>query len=140
MGTNYYATPFSLIDAHNKKKEKSIKEAGSMKGLIPIIEEYYNNRKPKPVHIGKSSAGWDFLFNYNQGKYYKNKEELISYLKNCIITNEYGEEYNYEGFWQNVVENRKWNGKPTKNHSSITVFASSYITIDGLEFLDCEFS
>src|ERR1044072_7170767 len=29
-----------------KKRENSLAEAGEMKGLIPLIEEYYGNREP----------------------------------------------------------------------------------------------
>ena len=32
------------------------------------------------IHLGKSSTGWKFTFNYNNGKYYKSFEDL----KECI--------------------------------------------------------
>ncbi len=36
----------------SKRKAESIAEAGTMKGLIPLIEEYYNDRKPDNSNDG----------------------------------------------------------------------------------------
>lgn len=34
------------LQAWNERKTKSLDEAGEMKGLLPLIEEYYENYKP----------------------------------------------------------------------------------------------
>jgi hypothetical protein len=34
-----------------KKRERSLAEAGEMKGLIPLIEEYYADREPKAREV-----------------------------------------------------------------------------------------
>ena len=41
------------------------------------------------IHIGKDSAGWKFNFNYNGGKFYSNFNELLDWLKDKIIVDEY---------------------------------------------------
>jgi hypothetical protein len=139
MGTNYYAIPIKKIDELKNKKKLSIEEAGTMKGLIPIIKEYFNSQidKIKPIHIGKSSAGWEFLFNLNEKKYYNDRESLILFLKNNKIVNEFSIEFSFDEFWNTIVENRK-NVKKNVNGNGNQEY-NKYITINNLEFLDCEF-
>lgn len=140
MSTNYYGIPIQAKKEWEERKKASIEEVGSKKGLIPMIEEYYEARKPKTIHIGKSSGGWDFLFNLNKKKYYSTKQKLIDWLKTVQIVDEYKREHSFDEFWNDVVINRTWNGKPVKSHKSLSGSASMYIVIDNLEFLDCEFS
>ena len=33
------------------------------------------------VHLGKRSSGWKFLWNWNDSKYYKTKEELFEFIR-----------------------------------------------------------
>lgn len=80
------------------------------------------------VHIGKSSAGWVFLFNYNGGKYYSNKRELVEFLKTKLIVDEYGNEIGNEDFWKMV---------DSKKDCQRNIRA---IDIGEFQFLDTEFS
>ena len=96
-------------------------------------------RSYEPVHIGKSSAGWDFLFNLNGENYYFDKASLIEWLKSVEITNEYGTVLSFDEFWS-VVTERSCNEQNTKGHRGASNDPSRYIVIDGLEFLDCYFS
>jgi hypothetical protein len=52
------------------------------------------------VHLGKSSAGWRFLFNFHAGRYYKDYPELLNFLDSevDIIKTEYGEEVEINTF------------------------------------------
>jgi len=63
------------------------------------------------IHLGKASAGWRFMLQYNEGKYYKNWQEMKEWLKKMIddgavIKNEYGEEVSLDEFI-NIVESKK---------------------------------
>ncbi|MBO7211219.1 MAG: hypothetical protein J6V44_09505, partial [Methanobrevibacter sp.] len=63
MGTNYYA----VMTLNNNDKETAIKliENDEYEELKDLLDKKYGK-----VHIGKSSCGWKFLFNWNKGKYY----------------------------------------------------------------------
>jgi hypothetical protein len=106
MGTNYYA------------KLNRCKECG--RGDV--------------IHLGKSSCGWQFFFQYNGGKFYKNIEEMKEWLKDKYIENEYGEKVNVNEFWK-LVEEKK---KEINNHSERYASANDFI-IDGYSFTDSEF-
>lgn len=142
MGTNYYAIPIKKIDELQTKKEIALKQCGINKLLINIVTSYFDKQleEIKPIHIGKSSAGWNFIFNLNEKKYYNDKTSLILFLKENKIENEYGIEFDFDEFWYLVVENKKYNGKPVKKNVESDQRYNKYITIDDLEFLDCEFS
>ena len=70
MGTNYYAIP--------KMTEEQKAEAISAINKDEFSKA--NSLLPKEVHIGKSSAGWDFLLNHNDWLYYNNYEEMMGNL------------------------------------------------------------
>ncbi len=58
---------------------------------------------PANVHIGKSSAGWKFVFNHNNWEYWdKTLESMCEFLKNSDIENEYGVPITYDEFWSRV--------------------------------------
>lgn len=135
MSTNYYGLSIPEVKEWEYKKEQSLKEAESMVGLIPIIEEYYENRKPKKIHIGQSAIGWSFLFQYNGGKYYKSKLEFLNWIETLEITNEYGRLLTAGEFLSDVV----YNGRGCKNRR-LEDKENNYIVIDDMDFLDCEFS
>ena len=80
MGTNYYAVR-KLTD--NK-----------VSNLRKILT------KPERIHVGKSSGGWEFIFNHNNWEHYKTKNQLINFLKNSQIRDEYGIDITYEDFFK----------------------------------------
>lgn len=88
------------------------------------------------VHLGKSSAGWQFSFQYNGGQYYKNVEEMKEWLSDKNITNEYGEDVHQDDFWEMVKDKQKFHDKDLPDY-----YPSSHdYMIDGYSFTDCEFS
>ena len=94
------------------------------------------------IHLGKSSMGWQFSFQYNGGQYYKNVEEMKEWTKGKTIKNEYGELVKYDNFWQMVAE--KQNDR-NSNHAKYCLkeypgSESHEYVIDGYSFSDCEFS
>lgn len=99
--------------------------------------------KEEGLHLGKSSMGWQFSFQYNGGQYYKNVEEMKEWLKDKKIENEYGEEVSYAEFWE-MIENKQ---KPDfKNHAEeVSKTNPSYargieFIINGYSFTDTSFS
>ena len=96
--------------------------------------------KPDGIHLGKSSAGWQFSFQYNGGQYYKNIQEMKEWLKDKKIENEYEENVSYEDFWSMVDEKQK----EKLNHADYCKEKYSNndnnFKIDGYSFTDNEFS
>lgn len=87
MGINYYT------------KEKKCEACG---------------HEPEGIHLGKSSAGWQFSFQYNAGKFYKNVEEMKEWLKTKTIEDEYGAKVSHDSFWKMVDEKQT---KEKLNHA-----------------------
>jgi hypothetical protein len=56
------------------------------------------------IHIGKRSSGWKFLWNFQDNKYYTNKEELLEFIRSGRIVNEYGELQDTEEFIKMALE------------------------------------
>ncbi len=98
MGTNYYA-----IQKVSKEQKKELHKLIDEELFVELIDPL-----PKQVHLGKSSSGWEFCWNHNGWKHYKNKKELISFLKNSLIMDEYDKEISFKDFWrQTQKENRR---------------------------------
>ena len=100
MGTNYYAV-MSLND-DDKETAKILIENDNYEELKDLL-----NEKCSKVHIGKSSYGWKFLFNWNKGKYYDPlKTSINDFLERHRVVDEYGEEIALEAFWD-MVESKQ---------------------------------
>jgi hypothetical protein len=50
------------------------------------------------IHLGKRSGGWKFIWNWNNGKYYKTKEELFEFVRSGRVVDEYGQQIDVEEF------------------------------------------
>lgn len=93
------------------------------------------------LHLGKSSMGWQFTFQYNGGEYYKNVAEMRKWLEGKRIFDEYDKEISNDEFWQ-LVESKQ---KPEfKNH---TIYCREHhgirefeMLIDGYSFINVWFS
>lgn len=100
-------------------------------------------RASEEIHLGKSSHGWQFSFQYNEGKYYKNVPEMKKWLKDKYIYNEYDELISHKDFWKMVklkqtkknLNHAKWMRDNSPNRSREEDFI-----IDGYSFSDVEFS
>lgn len=108
MRKNYYARIIPTIDDIDALR--AIKEQEPVGNLLKRIDELSN-----PIHIGKSSVGWHFLFNYNNKRFYSSVEELKAWLKTVEIRDEYGGLYSFDEFWEMVLEkkantNNKYHG------------------------------
>jgi hypothetical protein len=120
MGTNYYRIP--SVQEMNQKKSKLIEDIKNIdisphsiifnfkiiddtSEQISYWAEFVENTS---IHLGKRSSGWKFLWNFNDNKYYSNKEELFNFIKSGRIVNEYGTELDIEEF---ITMSLEW-GQP----------------------------
>lgn len=94
MGTNYYA----MLKVSTETIEK-IKAAADRNDMFAV-----RDLTPTPIHIGKSSGGWQFCFNHNDWQYFEpNRGSIGNFLRECIIRDEYGKFCSYEEFWKMVA-------------------------------------
>jgi len=131
MGTNYYGRPIKKIEDLKQKKKDALAQVGTMIGLIPVIEEHFDTKinNVQEIHLGKSSAGWRFLFNHNNWEYYQNIAEMKEWLKDYEVYSEYGERIFLNDFWAKVEEKQKMELAETKGSNK-----SWYIIKNGYEF------
>lgn len=121
MGTNFYGwkkgtyhpSTFAAIDD---------------KSLVEAYDYTENELEITNIHLGKRSAGWNFLAQMNDSVYYTNKEEYLGFCRTLEIRDEYGALMDFEKFVEIV------NVSKGKQH------LNTGITADGLEFLNCKFS
>lgn len=83
-----YVSPASV---HNEFKSIWVDEYT----VISPWEELTSNLN---VHLGKRSSGWKFLWNWNDSKYYSNKEELVKFVRSGRVVDEYGRDIPVEEF------------------------------------------
>lgn len=70
---------------------------------------YYND-----IHIGKRSAGWQFLWDYHKGRYFEaNLESIKKFLSNPLyeIIDEYGEVFTLEQFFDKEIGKSLYEGR-----------------------------
>ena len=100
MGTNYYIV--RKVDEESISRLNQSLQEGKIYQSEEIVDEI---KSDMVVHIGKSSYGWEFLFNYNNFKYYQPTRSSISDFleknKDCFF-NEYGEKVDITEFWDMV--------------------------------------
>lgn len=96
MGTNYYV--------HKRLTKQKIEELKSL--LDEHLYAQVQDELPEPIHIGKSSGGWQFLFNTNGWRHYKTMKEMRQLIIDNVLVDEYGEEINPAEFWD-MVESKQ---------------------------------
>lgn len=106
MGTNYYLRRHIRPSKIQEIKDLVTEENIYNNKLKESLEEF------KEIHIGKSSYGWQFLFNHNNRKYYQtNRDSINSFLEKEInnggfLVDEYENSINLKDFW-NLVDSKK---------------------------------
>lgn len=67
-----------------------------------------NNNRDSDVHIGKSSGGWQFIFQTNPTYYHADKNSVNRFLKlhKDSLFDEYGANISIDDFWKLVEEKR----------------------------------
>lgn len=120
MGTNYYRIP--KVDDVNRAYQKLHTRLQEMDRWSPSLinsgyrfiddpEDEWSKMSPwdeftenMSIHLGKRSAGWKFCWNFHDGKYYTNKEELLDFIRKGRVVNEYGEQIDVEEFIEMALD------------------------------------
>ena len=106
MGTNYYLCPI-IKEEELKKLFNSLKECKTLYELKNSIHEITDYKKDR-IHIGKSSYGWQFLFNLNIESYVPtiSRNNIDKWLATGIIFDEYDNKVDRKDFWK-IVDSKK---------------------------------
>ena len=154
MGTNFYRIPTheeveqrkaQLIEAVQQLElsPSSIERNFSdhSEGTWESYNPWENFTKDMKIHLGKRSWGWRFCWNFNNNKFYSNKEELLAYIRSGRVVDEYGVEQPAEEFiemalnWclDGLIGNEEYH-RTKKRESSVYWFSESFFDkeIDGL--------
>jgi len=124
MGTNYYRIP--SVEEMEKSKQDLIDNINYL-DISPFsierkfrtieTENYWESNsiwdvftENTSIHLGKRSAGWKFLWNFNDKKFYSNKEELLNFIRAGRVVDEYGDEMEVEEFITMALEWGQPNG------------------------------
>lgn len=102
MGTNYYIRK-AIRPSKLKELKRLVTEDNIYNGTLQeALNEF------QEIHVGKSSYGWQFCFDHNNGKYYdKSKESINRFLEDALadggsFMNEYDELVSVKDFWEMV--------------------------------------
>ena len=117
MSTNYYRIPKQKVvrekylDLVEQISDMDIFSPGQIYNEFRTIEKGFERWSPWDnfidglnIHIGKRSSGWKFLWNFQDGKFYTNKEELLKFIRSGRIVDEYGELQDTEEFIKMALE------------------------------------
>ncbi len=117
MGTNfYYKIPLKKREIEELKS--CITEDPELKELQGMIYLY---TKDRVVHLGKRSAGWQFLWNLNEEEYYKpNLASIKEFLesKKGWVEGEYGDRFTIEQFFEDEIGD--WLYHDENHHNAIS--------------------
>jgi hypothetical protein len=124
MGTNYYRIPSEQeMESRKTKLIELINNIDVSPGnigidfkTIPIknsqssLSLWDQFTEDVKIHLGKRSAGWKFIWNFNNKRLYKNKEELFNFIRSGRIVDEYGTEIDVEEFIEMALDWYKKDG------------------------------
>ena len=103
---------------------------------VPSKKCQYCGHKPDDIHLGKLSWGWDFSYQYNDGKYYENREQMKEWLKDKKIKDEYGKSISPRAFW--IMLDQRHSEKDARQHCELYNDANNFM-LDGYSFSNVEF-
>lgn len=144
MGTNFYCK----IPISKKNREKVIEQINDLKkevenesnniNLQDIFLAYRENIDtllPEQIHIGKRSYGWQFLWNYHDGKYFDaNLNSIKIFLEDKIIYDEYDRVYSLDAFLNDAIGYCLYNKDGELEDGMDGVYSSHFFLSDGLRF------
>lgn len=147
MGTNFFCA--EKISRRQRSKIKSllmeyievvdkVNTACDFHELHSKYNEMILDIIPERVHLGKRSHGWQFLWDYHDGRYFKaNLESIKEYLKDKIIVDEYGEVFSLDQFLNEEIADCLYN-TDGKLYDGMESYPSYYFISDGLRFSKSE--
>lgn len=106
MGTNYYVRK-GIRPSKIKELKKLVNPEDIYNGnLQEALGEFHE------IHIGKSSLGWQFCFDHNNGEYYdRTRKSINNFIQHELdnggsFVDEYGKPVTLEEFWK-LVDSKK---------------------------------
>lgn len=150
MSTNYYRIP-TEVEVENKKfeLEEDIREMDititSIGGGFDISgDSSWDTHTPWDkfaedinVHIGKRSMGWKFVWNFQDNKYFSNKKDLLQFLREGRIIDEYNAEIDTEEFIEMALSWGEPDGLTYDQHYVDTIEESNFYS-DNKDNFDLE--
>ena len=147
MGTNFFCV--EKISRRQRSKIKSL-----LREYIEVVDKVntacdfhelhskYNEMIldiiPEKVHLGKRSHGWQFLWDYHDGRYFKaNLESIKEFLKDKIIVDENNEVFSLDQFLNEEIADYLYN-TDGKLYDCVELLPSYYFISDGLRFSKSE--
>lgn len=147
MGTNFYcrkinqATKDELRIKFDKLHEDLIE---SINDACPSYQSIINNfmwdneNLIKEIHLGKRSAGWQFLWDYHDGIYFKPTLESIKEFlsqKDIVIYDEYDARYSLDQFINEEIGAYLYcDANHSNGYDGSINWDEYYFTNDGLRF------
>lgn len=93
-------------------------------------------RSGEVLHIGKSSAGWRFMFHFIEGRA-ESVSQWLHLTRRGVIKTEYKNSVSFKDFW--LLVKRKQKLKSSKGYFDVHPH-ESFVVIDGFDFSKGEFS
>ena len=147
MGTNFFCV--EKISRRQRSKIKSLlmeyiglvdkaDTACDFHELHSKYNEMILDIIPEKVHLGKRSHGWQFLWDYHDGRYFKaNLESIKKFLKDKIIFDENNEVFSLDQFLNEEIADYLYN-TDGKLYDCVELLPSYYFISDGLRFSKSE--
>lgn len=145
MGTNFYcAKPLTkeqrkgIVD-----KAKEIVSFAEKSTDIELIKQHPINELvedlkasiPHPIHIGKRSYGWQFLWDYNDGRFFKpTLSNIKKFLQGKIIFDEYMDSFTLNHFLEDEIASCLYHDDNHDDGMDGKEYSQYYFVSDGLRF------
>lgn len=127
MGTNFYAkrkVSDDTLQAIKRTVDIMLQPATNQVRLldIEVLKELCDRTlENSDIHLGKRSAGWQFLWDHNDGKFYhlslKGIHRFVKEECGNVVYDEYGDVYSWEDFIKEEIGyclyqgEKYWNGE-----------------------------
>jgi hypothetical protein len=154
MGTNFYRIP--SVNELETRRNRLMARVRRMELSASSVNSNFAIENPEvfedwtpwdefsdsvKVHLGKRSMGWKFLWNFNDDKYFKDKESLFKFIRSGRIVDEYGNEMNQEKFIDMALSWGKEDGYDIESYSleypeRRTYWSKPERCVDGLRISD----
>lgn len=147
MGTNFFCV--EKISRKQRSKIKSLlREYIGLVDKVDTVCDFHELHSkynkmisdiiPERVHLGKRSYGWQFLWDYHDGRYFKaNLESIKKFLKDKIIFDENKEVFSLDQFLNEEIADYLYN-TDGKLYDCVELLPSYYFISDGLRFSKSE--
>lgn len=106
-----------------------------LQDIFLAYRENIDTLLPEEIHLGKRSSGWQFLWEYYDGKYYDaNLNSIKIFLEDKIIYDEYDRVYSLDAFLNDEIGYCLYNKDGKLDDGMNGNYSSHYFLSDGLRF------